>query len=540
MRTCSSVIGYCMQYAGQPRLARQHGDALMGTLGPLRKRLHQLWITHSPEWSRHGKMGAVTAVDLLPLAIAYIDYVMHSLSVPPRPLERADAVGLQRMLRTCQMEWHISADLNRKWVARLPAMWRAFTCALVTCFSHGDTDPATATTRTGAPTPDGSLGTGTRYADLDVHAVFENRTRAMEQAKRDKSESKDGGGGSSDGGDTSSASTDGDDIMDRERFLVLGARTFSASMAELALLRGRELDETRDTERDACAVERAVKRMLHFVVTDVTSTRFARWHLLRCLPLGALAAATRFTHGEWDAVGAPAVLREELGDDALKRVQETTQYPLYEVFRLPPSSPDNEELKRFERPSWRGFSTEQVGGDHGIVWTHLRQSWLLAVWDRRYRTMFGHSFVEQYVLLHAQVQRYGEKVQKRTVWGRLRLPMLLDVCGVWIVERPVHADGTNVAAMTRCQGLLTALAVWCRVVLAPPYHGKDTEGRQLGPLLREMLDVPVQPAVAPRGGSSRVTGSASSRSATESTPVWSAGSMGSVADSGVNDMDVDV
>lgn len=470
--------------------------------------LFRMWTHNIGKWSHLGldNQGKWMLTDLIIVAFCYQHTTGRRYAEPPTAEESRQ---LQGDMRKCTLEWHQSAEKNLHWVRRLESMTTRFAASVVFGLSHFELPEDLM----GEPDSTSALGTGMRYADIDMHGKFDNRIREIEEKTRTQTtESKED--------EKASAGTGGGRIESAlvpHRFVAIGGRSILLARLQLSLFGRRTL--LPEWDRGCGRVHARAMDMAEYSVTSAMSKRIVKLFQLRCLPLGAGVAALRFSHGRWDAIGTQVLLKEELGSKVSRSITEEAQNPIHIVFSA-------EYLKgRATNPDIGPVDLASGTTVKGFKWTPLRDTWLLEMMSRLFRTDFGISFLDEYVIQRHDFARHHTRVAHANCrkWGRVRRPILVEAMGRWFVEGRWPRTPEQ-GFLQPCPSLIHALAAWCAHMLSHPWEGKDIRGRDFSPLLetlvdpsdtlwvRELMDMHAPAAEVPEH-------SAESESVTSSTPL---------------------
>ncbi|MBL4665361.1 MAG: hypothetical protein JKY23_05360 [Nitrospinaceae bacterium] len=449
-------------------------------------KLTELWKKRAVSWAHVflDTNGRYNMDDLLSVCLAYLRVVQRAKE--PAPTEH-EARELQQQMRLCQFEWHKDPETNLAWARKLPAMRQLFERVVVAGMSHFDLSEGMSC----APgLSDGLGGGGVRYADIDMHGTFENRARVMEKKAREKANAVSAASSSGALKPTVAAKEDVVVAMVPNRFVTLGTRTLLHCMADMDMFEGHLIMRKHGDGDTWPSMNRYLRRVLEFVVTGKTSARLRDLHQLRSLPLSALTAALRFTQGKWSGVSANALLKEEMGSTRTSEILSETQASMHRAFNMGPQAivEDKDQDTKSDNASADipvAVPLEQL--EHAwFKWTPLRCSWLLVLWSRQFDTSFHIDFLQDFVIQRHELVRYRDRLTEahRKDHGRLRRPLLVEACGRWFVE----TCGTDPPQLQPCLHLPAALYVWCQWMAAAPFNGIDTKGRNIQPLLDEVLD----------------------------------------------------
>jgi hypothetical protein len=358
---------------------------------------------------------SVNVLELLFVALSYLH--THPIDRTPE-----DFAPLFQDLDQCHREWHRAGkDLTGTWAERLPDMRRAAMRAIVTTLADRIYKERANSRRTAA------------FGQLDMHGVFENRTRDLEQKAQQE---------------TGVQGAKVEVYASATRCLSLCWRVFTLVDIEMDILRAHR--ELIAWTKGYGGVLHVFRQLSEFVITSETDNKLRELYVLRELPLGSVINAKRS--------GSPFNLQDvaqaELGDIRTRDLVTEATKACKEVVQ----SVQNQEL------------------------TRLQECWLLVLLDRMFRTNAHVSWLHHFVILHQELVPKEHVWRKLDQFGIVRRPIILETMGQWCIS--------NQQQLWHCTCLVEALYCWASLISEEPYLGKTMSGKDLSAYIQGLLHTP--------------------------------------------------
>jgi hypothetical protein len=236
--------------------------------------------------------------------------------------------------------------------------------------------------------------------------------------------------------------------------------------------------------RDKTKLLVLLEQLTGYVVTHESEQRLVELFLGRHLPIGAHESALRFCLGDWDAVSLLALVQAEVGDVRFKKLQYQAHKSCARAFGFPVA----------EAHEWSLTKRQQHLQQQ--PWDKLKDTWWLVLWDRKFRTAMGESFLDLFVVCQHQVLRYRDRWCKESALlyrCEPRPPVLLEIMGQWMVSVVYAEWDTETEAfdlelrLIPCKDACVATHCWAVHMLQAPWKGLLHNKKSIVALLRELV-----------------------------------------------------
>ena len=453
---CVSIISHCRSFlaAGPEHPMPNTGERL--------SRIRSQWLKYYVDWSSVTADSDMmfTLVELMVCAMCYLEVSGNPGLMTTKGYMHTYSMGfdLQVELRKCQLEW---CSKNAYWAERFDSMWNRFCTVMVSSMNNFQPDEAIHA----AP----SMMSSAVYADVDVHTESETNAALVElkadqklEAELDQERKALRQG--------SSSSTDRPSAIDPRRFAMIGGRTMFVIHRDMEVIQQHTADLHVWT-RGHKGVDRLLRDLVSFEITDTTSKQARDTFLARACPSGSMEEAVRHCNRRWDALTALSVFVTENGKHALATASKLTDLPCSSVFC--------DEKKQVWIP----------GEDE---WEPIHDAWLLALWDRAFRTHLKEDFLHAYIIQSHELTQYRGKWVRDglTFHGIPRSPRVLEIGGAWFVSTPIVPDvarDTRTASLTHCGSLRDALQCWTHTIAQEPFGMKLSNRKPLSDTIGVVL-----------------------------------------------------
>lgn len=268
----------------------------------------------------------------------------------------------------------------------------------------------------------GGMGSNLKFADINTHAEFENRTRMLEEKSINEASSS-----------TTAPKTPTPAVsLSPYRFLQIYGRMKIYTELEMSWINYHRIRAPYEGDHSTSTYPEILK-LSKYIVTSSLEQKVTRRCLMDHVPLGSLGDAMRHTHGEFAGVSPNTLLKEEMGKEVSSQIlqESTTRY--VQLFR-----PHQEHHQMMHTPNPHNDPTvnamKQKVASQPPEWTSLHDVWAAVFVERELKSQFDEEFTPLYMLQHSQTLQFQTHFLSSTHMMRPKRPIIVRLVGGWFVQ----------------------------------------------------------------------------------------------------------